>query len=550
MTPSARAIARLLLLRPAHGPRVTGQRVRDQLEVPRWAISLAFLLLMLLFLALLVLLFLPAEAEAKPMKSINFDRPTKDWYKGPVRYLTTRQEVKAYKSLDNELDRDNFINWFWERRDVIPATSETEFRDRFERRVFESERRFSHTAKPGWKTDMGKIYILVGPPDDVMTDAVGKGHRGVITWTYRNPPYPELRANTVIAFAKDPSGEFVLSTSPTLDSDVARGLRFNRVKITADGRYYRPGRDPILLDQGVPLSQGEMSTRFIYGRMQQLPPGEEALFQDIVFSREFYGTIPMDSRMDFYKSGDDTTFTTLTVGIKSASVQYRDQDGVATPDVGVFGKLVNKDNPEDTFPLASDSAFAESPTNAGAGPSDLLIFQATGGFPPGRYQVILGVEDRVSGKIAAYRKDVVIPDLSGEDLILSTITLASKLEPQEHSNAAGRPFLLGRFLLVPQPDNIFHRDDELNLYFQIYSPGIDAKTGSPRLDVLYTFHHRQADGSLTDLGSYQVKDSRAQVQGYAVPLKDWLVGEYVVTVTVFDRARGVPVSSELEFVIR
>ncbi len=101
-----------------------------------------------------------------------------------------------------------------------------------------------------------------------------------------------------------------------------------------------------------------------------------------------------------------------------------------------------------------------------------------------------------------------------------------------------------------QPDNIFHRDDELNLYFQIYSPGIDAKTGSPRLDVLYTFHHRQADGSLTKLGSYQVKDSRAQVQGYAVPLKGWLVGEYVVTVTVFDRARGVPVSSELEFVIR
>ncbi len=74
------------------------------------------------------------------MKSINFDRPTKDWYKGPVRYVITKQEVKAYKALDNELDRDNFIDWFWQRRDVIPATNENEFRDRFERRVFEAER--------------------------------------------------------------------------------------------------------------------------------------------------------------------------------------------------------------------------------------------------------------------------------------------------------------------------------------------------------------------------------------------------------------------------
>ncbi|MCZ6696889.1 MAG: GWxTD domain-containing protein [Acidobacteria bacterium] len=530
--------------------RADGQRVHDQLEVSRWALSLAFLLLMLLFLSLLVFFFLPAEAEAKRMRPINFDRPTKDWYQGPVRYLTSKQEVKAYKSLDNELDRRNFIDWFWQRRDVIPATRENEFRDRFERRVFESERKFSHTSKPGWKTDMGKIYILVGPPDDVVTDAVGKGHRGVITWSYRNPPFPDLRPNTVVAFAKDASGEFVLSTSPTLDSDVARGLRFNRVKLTADGRYYRPGRDPILLDQGVPLSQGEMQTMFIYGRLQQLPPGEEEMFQDIIFSREFYGTIPMDSRMDFYKSEDERTFSTLTVGIKSASVQYRDQDGVSVPDVGVFGKLVNKDNPEDTYPLASDSAFAGSPTNAEAGPSDLLIFQATGGFPPGRYQLVLGVEDRVSGKIAAYRKDVVIPDLTGEELMLSTVTLASTLEPQEHFVGAGRPFRLGRFLLVPQPDNIFHRDDELNLYFQIYSPGIDPEIGSPRLDVLYTFRHRQKDGTLVNLGSYQVQDSRAQVQGYAVPLKEWLEGEYVITISVFDRVRGKPVSDKVEFVIR
>jgi GWxTD domain-containing protein len=550
ISPSALALSRLLRLRPLHGPRPTGQRVRDPLEVPRWALSLAILLLMLLFLALLVVFFLPLEAEASSSDGINFDDPVKGWYKGPVRYVITKQEVKAYKALDSTLDRRNFIDWFWQRRDVIPTTVQNEFRDRFEQRVYESMRLFGESSKPGWKTDRGKIYILVGPPDEVNSELVGKGHRGIITWVYRNPPFPELRNNTVVAFARDPSGEFVLSTSPTLDSDVARGLRFNRVKLTADGRLFRPGRDPVLLDQGVPLSQGELETMMIFGRLQQLPPAEEKLFQDLVFSREFYGTIPLDSRIDFFKSGDDTTFAAMTVGIKSSSVQYRERNGREIPDVGVFGKLVNKDDPEDIYPLASDSAFAESPGNAGAGPADTLIFQATGGFPPGRYELILGVEDRVSKKIAAYRKEVLIPDLSGDDLALSSITLAAEMEPLEARMSAGKPYHMGRFRIIPQPNNIFTKRQELNIYFQVYGPGIDPEDQQQHLDVLYRFRNRATDGTFADMGSYQIQDSRAQVQGYAVPLEQWPAGEYQVTITVFDRVAGTPVSGDAQFVIR
>src|SRR6185295_16636518 len=212
--------ARLLRLRPMHGPRPTGQRVRDSLEIPRWALSLGFLLFVLLFLAMLAFFFV---SEAHADNSINFDKPTKDWYQGPVRYIITHQEVKAYKSLDTEIDRQNFIDWFWQRRDLVASTPENEFRDRYQQRVFEANRMFSDTSKPGWKTDMGKIYILVGPPDDIKKDLMAKSHRGMVFWTYRRPPFPDLAPNTVISFARDKSGELVISTSPTIDSDVARG---------------------------------------------------------------------------------------------------------------------------------------------------------------------------------------------------------------------------------------------------------------------------------------------------------------------------------------
>ncbi|MFQ5877533.1 MAG: GWxTD domain-containing protein [Acidobacteriota bacterium] len=550
ISPSALAIARLLRLRPPHGPKVSGGRIRDPLEAPRWALSLAFILVLLLFLSLLVVFFLPAEAQARSPDGINFDDPTKDWYKGPVRYIITKQEIKAYKALDAELDRINFINWFWERRDIVPETPENEFRDRFEQRVFEATRLFAYTAKPGWKTDMGKIYILVGPPDEVNADMMGKTHRGIVTWVYRSPPFPDLPPNTVIGFARDPSGEFVLSTRPTYDADVARWLPYQHVKLTADNRLWSPGRDPALLDQGAPIASTELETMMIYGKVQQIPPEEEELFRDIVLSREFYGSIPMDSRVDFYKAADDTTYTTLTVGIKSSSVQFRSTRKGEMPDLYVFGKLIDKENPEQEYPLGGDGGFTASLTNEKAGLTDLLIFQATGAFPPGKYELVLGVEDRVSKNVSAYRKEVEIADLAGDRFSLSSLTLAARMEPLDSAERSGQPFHLGRFEIVPQPDNTFKGSDELNIYFQVYNPARDPETGRPRLDVLYHFRSRDGQGNYQDVGTYQVQDSPAQVQGYAVPLGKWPKGQYHVKVTVLDRVSGETASREGLFFIR
>jgi GWxTD domain-containing protein len=460
--------------------------------------------------------------------------------------------VKAYKALETELDRQNFIDWFWQRRDVIPATTENEFRDRYEQRVFDAMRLFSDTAKPGWKTDQGKVYILVGPPDEINRDLMAKSHRGIITWVYRRPPFPDLQPNTVIAFARDTSGEFVISDSPTLDSDVARGLQFSRVKRTVDDRYLLRGRpDPVLLDAGVALSQSQLATMLVSGRLQQLPPHEEELFKEFVHSREFYGTIPAESRFDFYRASDGTTYTMLTIGIRSTAVQYKSaRGGDERPDVHVFGKLVNKNKPDEVYPLAGDASFAESAGNAGAGPDDMLIFQATGGFKPGTYQLVLGVQDKVAKKISAYRRDIVIPDLGGEALRLSTITLAGDMEPTDYAPSSAKPFHLGKFRVVPRPDNAFRKSDELNVYFQVYGPGTDAATGRVRLDVFYSFKQRGADGALTDIGTYAVKDSAAQVQGYAVPLQQWPAGEYLVAITVTDKIAGASAAAEAGFVVK
>ena len=547
---SALWVARLLRLRPNHGPRLTGQVKRDALDAPRWALTVGILLFLIVFLTLVILLFVATPA-ARAADSVNFDKPTKDWYQGPVRYIITKVESKAYKALETEAERATFIDWFWQRRDIEPSTPQNEFRDRYEQRVFEAQRKFISSATPGWKTDQGKIYILVGPPDEINSDIMGQTSRGVITWVYRRPPFPDMQPNTVIGFARDVSGEFRLSVNPTIDSDVARGLKFARTMITADQVIIRPGQvDPALLAAGATLSASQIETNMIYGRMQMLPPREEELFKSFVSSRESFGsTIPMETRFDFYRSGEDT-YTTVTVGIRSTSVQYRTRGGKELPDVGVFGKLVSKVNPELSYPLSSESGFADSPENSSAGVGELLIFQAVGAFKPGHYRVILGVEDRVSNKVSSLVKEVEVPDLSGAGLRLSTITIAGSMEPTDYATSTAKAFQIGKFKLIARPDAAFTKSDELDVYFQVYGPANDEGSGKPKMDVLYTFRRRADDGTYQDVGTYKVADSPAQVQGYAVPLEKWPEGTYALTVTVFDKVAKSQATGDAVFTIR
>ena len=547
---SASLVAGLLRLTPWHGPRPMGQVKRDPLDAPRWALSVGILLFLIVFLTLVILLFVATPSQAAS-DGVNFDKPTKDWYQGPVRYIITKVEIKAYKALETEAERATFIDWFWQRRDIEPSTPQNEFRDRFEQRTLEATRKFITSATPGWKTDQGKIFILVGPPDEINSDMMGQTHRGIITWVYRRPPFPDMPPNTVIGFARDVSGEFRLSVNPTIDSDVARGLKFARTMITADQTMIREGQtDPALLAAGATLSQTQIDTSMMYARMQQLPPREEELFRGFVSSRESYGTtIPMETRFDYYR-GDKDTYTTVTVGIRSTSVQYRGKEGHERPDVGVFGKLISKERPDESYPLSSESGFAESPENNKAGVGETLVFQAIGSFKPGHYRAILGVEDRVSNRVSSVVREIEVPDFSGEGLRLSSVTVAGAMEPTDYATSTAKAFQMGKFRIVAQPDGLFDRSDELDLYFQVYGPASDTASGKPKLDVLYTFRKRQDDGSYGDVGTYKVADSPAQVQGYAVPLEKWPPGTYAVTVTVIDKVAKTQAQGDAIFTIR
>jgi len=93
-----------------------------------------------------------------------------------ARYIITRQERKIFLQIPPS-EREDFIQEFWEKRDPDPDTDENEFKEQYFQRIEEANRLFKDGTTPGWLQDRGRVYILLGPPDNRITYPRGPAPR-------------------------------------------------------------------------------------------------------------------------------------------------------------------------------------------------------------------------------------------------------------------------------------------------------------------------------------------------------------------------------------
>ena len=84
-----------------------------------------------------------------------------------LRYIATDAELKEMDRLKTPEERRAFWETFWQGRDPFPETSRNEAMEEFYKRVRYADQRFG-VGGPGWKTDMGQIYIVYGQPDEIV----------------------------------------------------------------------------------------------------------------------------------------------------------------------------------------------------------------------------------------------------------------------------------------------------------------------------------------------------------------------------------------------
>jgi len=122
--------------------------------------------------------------ESGPPRGREFERMLE-----PLSYIAEAGEIDQLRSLAPEQQGQGWEE-FWRRRDPTPETVRNEAMLEFFRRVRYAEEHFQGYG-PGWRSDMGRIYIRYGPPDQVETRPATVQTPQQEIWYY-NRPYRRL----------------------------------------------------------------------------------------------------------------------------------------------------------------------------------------------------------------------------------------------------------------------------------------------------------------------------------------------------------------------
>ena len=84
-----------------------------------------------------------------------------------VEPIITEGELEIFKSLPDYDSRKYFTAIFWHKRDPEPETAVNSYRENYLARLISAGERFSEGKTPGSRTDRGRVFLLLGEPDDV-----------------------------------------------------------------------------------------------------------------------------------------------------------------------------------------------------------------------------------------------------------------------------------------------------------------------------------------------------------------------------------------------
>jgi len=107
-----------------------------------------------------------------------------------ISYIARPEELNTFENL-TPVGKMNFWNKFWKDRDPTPGTPENEFKTEHLERMNYANERFSvgfQNRTNGWRTDMGRAYIIYGPPDNVERYPFTPGRPAAEMWWYDNLP--------------------------------------------------------------------------------------------------------------------------------------------------------------------------------------------------------------------------------------------------------------------------------------------------------------------------------------------------------------------------
>lgn len=442
------------------------------------------------------------------------DTDSKKWLEG-VRPILLPEEERIYKGLKDKAERQEFQKIFWARRDPDLETPANEYQIEYEKARTEADAKFKVGGTAGSLTDCGRVFILLGPPDDTKKNERGeRPGRTPETWTFKDRPSLTFKGGQI---------QIDFDENCLLPQGARLGDQLNRVaegKLVSPNLNYRPGTD---------------------GRVAKLVdqlPKPTPIMALLKAPRQDFATAAESTL--FLRSPGGATYMAGLLRLEPGTVTAQDVAGkkLAKASVGIQaltegGKVAASAERVVSGELQSDGAFVVSYGVA---------------LKPGSYTLKVGALDPKTEKGSVASQPLTMPDFGTEELTLSPVVVLHDIQEQPPNNEDPlAAFQLGNMRFVPRYGNVFTTADAITILTFIYNAKTD-EAGRAAATVSIVILKDGKPVARAEDQVFETPDAGPSVG--PVPLKDYKPGKYVAQIKVRDNIAKKDHTQETFFEVR
>jgi GWxTD domain-containing protein len=492
-------------------------------------------------------------------KKQKLEKNYRDWLERDVAYIITKDERDAFLKLTNDEAREKFIEIFWEIRNPSPGSPANTYKDEIYQRIAFADARFGiGSGVDGWRTDRGRTYITLGPPQQKQVLRNSANLYPIEIWFYgeANSALPPFFY--VLFYQRDGGGDYRFYSPYTDGPDkLVTGVEAINSRLTAL-RLIRNSAGPevtrislsLLPDEPVDETTGIVSLQSdillnSIKNLANLPANRDDILRRRTNRESVTSRLVLEGRnLDIvtFAARDSRGLTRLDYALRlhnpSDLSMAEEKDGRYSYSVEVRVRVFSAEN---KLIFTQQKSLADSITKKRLDTIKDRVFgyKGTLPLPSGKYHLEFQFTDW--SKKAAFHtvREISIPVLANDSLVVPGVLPFLSAENADPGLADLTPFTVGGVQFTPMSSSAptLASGSNLQVVYQIWTPASDPRENlGKKLDVEYAFGRPAAPGSATkvkdEVSREQFDAAGSLVTGKKLSLDQQSSGSYILNVTV------------------
>ena len=392
------------------------------------------------------------------------------------------EEKDVFLELQNDRDRDLFAASFWRQRDPTPGTPQNEYKDEHLERFKYVNAFFGRGAtRDGWRTDMGRIYMILGAPVSIERFDNVMGVYPCQVWSYYGDRSKGFPTNfTILFFKRNGVGEFKIYNSIS-DGPAALIIQKKDVDLFDSAMVYQEIRklSPTLAGPAVTMIPG----RYTFDFRPHL--SDNQIMVDILDSPRkdvnptyashflnYKGVVSTEYLTNFIESNTDIAiihspvlnmnFVHFSINPKFVSIDYFEPKDQYYCNFSLNVSL--RKNEVVLFQYSKDYPFYFPPDNINRIQGSGIAIQDAFPVVEGNYSLSVLIQNSVGKEFSVFETEISIPTASDLSQIMGPVL---GYEFQDSTVYTSVPFKLNDKKLLIDPKDTFSPKEDVAILFNV-----------------------------------------------------------------------------------